>query len=406
MSNNKRPFYLSLWFIIPWIIVFFPIGFFLLFLRLKQKNSHTHRQSTQETFDIPQINNQQDTTPQIVEEITRRFNSIPNWNKWEDSKHQSSEQIFRMKRAVYGGTMQILNFNSQTGEAFVHGQSGQDYIINSASCSCEDYQKRQLPCKHMYFVAINAPLDAPPITSSFAEYNYTQSVQRSRKPPLNVTCMDYAILSNSNDQNLALYEVKGINPLTNRKNTVYVSAHSEADAIQQAIENKSGNLVEPFTVTFKESFSNAPTSRQLNYALDVLSYVPSDATSDDISCLLDRYSDDDFHLPALYLVEKGIELHIKISKYMGAYHLCRLIYNAGNLNDKIFAYVYAVMQSLEYEKLDEHTAFVCDAFVDGYSNNNEFINSFKRIDAEEFTPEFLSTTKKCYKIVKKFYKNF
>ena len=61
----------------------------------------------------------------------------------------------RQKRALYSQTMRIINFDPITGQALVHGESGQDYDVNGMGCSCKDFRVRKLPCKHMYFVSFN-----------------------------------------------------------------------------------------------------------------------------------------------------------------------------------------------------------------------------------------------------------
>jgi len=106
----------------------------------------------------------------ILDKIIKRFNSIPNWKKYRRNTHNTPEQIIRMKRAMYGGAMRILDFDAATGTAFVHGQSYQDYQVDAHGCSCEDFQRRNKPCKHMYFVAIYAPLNLPEIPLLFSEH--------------------------------------------------------------------------------------------------------------------------------------------------------------------------------------------------------------------------------------------
>ena len=178
-----------------WIIIFFPVGFYLLYKRCKQNNqnqksnqqlwrylNNQQRQSSHQTsyYDSQQrysagrtqtLSRQQENEiindiiidETMLDDIINRFKAIPNWKNYRKTTHTSPEQIIRMKRALYGGSMRLLSYDNETGKAFVHGQSYRDYYIDANGCTCEDFQRRQKPCKHMYFAAIHAPLNLPSI---------------------------------------------------------------------------------------------------------------------------------------------------------------------------------------------------------------------------------------------------
>lgn len=203
LQRNNRKFYYSTWFIVLWIIIFFPVGFYLLYKRCKQNNqnqksnqqlwrylNNQQRQSSHQTsyYDSQQrysagrtqtLSRQQENEiindiiidETMLDDIINRFKAIPNWKNYRKTTHTSPEQIIRMKRALYGGSMRLLSYDNETGKAFVHGQSYRDYYIDANGCTCEDFQRRQKPCKHMYFAAIHAPLNLPSIPLLFSEHD-------------------------------------------------------------------------------------------------------------------------------------------------------------------------------------------------------------------------------------------
>lgn len=199
MQTNNKKFYYSTWFIILWIIIFFPVGFYLLYKRCTQNSQNqrsrhnqllghiNNRQRYIENATQRSSNNQTQVLSRqqeneiindiliddmILDDIVNRFKAIPNWKQYRKTTHSTQEQKIRMKRALYGGAMQLLSYDTQTGNAFVHGQSSLDYHINANGCTCEDFRRRQKPCKHMYFVAIYAPLNLPSVPLIFSEHQH------------------------------------------------------------------------------------------------------------------------------------------------------------------------------------------------------------------------------------------
>ena len=205
MHRNNRNIYYSTWFIVLWIILFFPVGFYLLYKRCTQNSqnelsrhnqllgyiNNRQRQSSNQTQNYSNrqqyssgrtqtLQRQQENEiindilidDTILDDIVNRFKAIPNWKQYRKTTHASQEQKIRMKRALYGGAMQLLSYDTQTGNAFVHGQPSWDYHIDANGCTCEDFRRRQKPCKHMYFVAIYAPLDLPSVPLIFSEHQH------------------------------------------------------------------------------------------------------------------------------------------------------------------------------------------------------------------------------------------
>ena len=79
------------------------------------------------------------------------------WGKWQGCRHTIDQQR-RIERAVLEG----FNYKSQdleTARAVFIGSAGK-YKTKLQSCTCPDFKKRKLPCKHMYRLAGDMGLDS------------------------------------------------------------------------------------------------------------------------------------------------------------------------------------------------------------------------------------------------------
>lgn len=75
------------------------------------------------------------------------------WSKWA-SVLPSEAQIRRLERALECGfTPKKIDLDAKY--AVIVGASDQKpYKTTLTKCTCPDFQKRKLPCKHMYYLAI------------------------------------------------------------------------------------------------------------------------------------------------------------------------------------------------------------------------------------------------------------
>lgn len=76
------------------------------------------------------------------------------WPAWGYATHLSPEQRSRMEKGIYSERMRLLSYDSEMHTACVLGEHGMAYDIDGSGCSCLDFRKRGLPCKHMYFAVI------------------------------------------------------------------------------------------------------------------------------------------------------------------------------------------------------------------------------------------------------------
>ncbi len=74
------------------------------------------------------------------------------WAKWADVP-MNEAQGRRFDRAIECGfTPKTINLDAKF--AIIVGSEGKAYKTTLTKCTCPDFKKRHLPCKHMYFLAV------------------------------------------------------------------------------------------------------------------------------------------------------------------------------------------------------------------------------------------------------------
>ena len=75
------------------------------------------------------------------------------FGSWPAYIHQEPEQIARQERGLSDQYIPItLDRSAKTGK--FRGSCGEEYRTTLESCDCMDFKKRNLPCKHMYRLAM------------------------------------------------------------------------------------------------------------------------------------------------------------------------------------------------------------------------------------------------------------
>ena len=82
-----------------------------------------------------------------------RCRIITSWEDWAYSIHNDGAQISRQGRAMTY-PMDILKINEKKKTARFTGTDAPYYDTTLSSCSCFDFQTRNLPCKHIYRLAV------------------------------------------------------------------------------------------------------------------------------------------------------------------------------------------------------------------------------------------------------------
>ena len=81
------------------------------------------------------------------------------WSMWA-GVHDEDGQTTRQKRA-WGCYMDSIDYKRR--EAKMHGNRGEVYTTTLEKCTCYDFRKRRIPCKHMYRLAMELGLVKLPI---------------------------------------------------------------------------------------------------------------------------------------------------------------------------------------------------------------------------------------------------
>ena len=191
--------------------------------------------------------------------------SPSDWNTWDKSVHLTEGQAGRMQR-VLTQKMEIVGIE-KTGRYQIRGWKGKVYSTDYKSCTCEDFQKRCIPCKHMYLLA----------------------TEKAGFDP-----MPYIIRSNVEPHplrgymNMGRYKVKGKNPETGRASTKTVYAVNEVAALKAA---KPFKLLEPLKID-EVAYDDA-SDYELDEAREIGAFVPSGAKRPDVVASIQRYKNID-----------------------------------------------------------------------------------------------------------------
>ncbi len=86
----------------------------------------------------------------IPEILYYRKTATEIWKKWDDV-HHSNKQQERIDKAMNGDVTPKKIYPKSKCATFV-GYQG-NYQTTLLRCSCPDFKKRRVPCKHMYYLA-------------------------------------------------------------------------------------------------------------------------------------------------------------------------------------------------------------------------------------------------------------
>lgn len=95
---------------------------------------------------------------QVVHMMVDNFDVL-GWHLWTEVDHEGEEQYNRMRQAAQDTDLRVLDYDPDYRLAKVRGKTGV-YLTSGERCSCPDYRKRKLPCKHMYLLAMELDGDA------------------------------------------------------------------------------------------------------------------------------------------------------------------------------------------------------------------------------------------------------
>lgn len=74
------------------------------------------------------------------------------FSNYDDAIHQEPAQRERIQRSVENNlSMKSVLSSGYSGK--VIGTTGNIYLVTLNKCACQDFKRRRLPCKHMYYLA-------------------------------------------------------------------------------------------------------------------------------------------------------------------------------------------------------------------------------------------------------------
>ena len=96
---------------------------------------------------------QEEKRQQIIKMITDDFAKI-GWDNWSDNIHRNPEQYTRLKRAIEEKPC-ICQYDKKMNIAKIAStHKDKCYLVSKHQCSCPDFKDRNIPCKHMYYLAV------------------------------------------------------------------------------------------------------------------------------------------------------------------------------------------------------------------------------------------------------------
>lgn len=134
-------------------------------------------------------------------------------NQWGFINHNSEKQLIRQERARQA-VLTPLSLDKEHGTGTFHG-TDDTYETSLVSCQCEDFQKRFLPCKHMYRLAyeldcflLNEPVFSVPYPRKLMwnrDYQaYKTSFSRETLDLLSELRHNNIVTANANDARILL----------------------------------------------------------------------------------------------------------------------------------------------------------------------------------------------------------
>ena len=112
------------------------------------------------TNNSPKLTQEKPTTAKSTPEISvpPKINALnTDWWNWDHPIHNTHEQLERLNRARSADvTPAFIDKDSKSGEFVGAGENYYEVALDN--CQCEDFKHRNLPCKHMYRLALELDL--------------------------------------------------------------------------------------------------------------------------------------------------------------------------------------------------------------------------------------------------------
>lgn len=93
-----------------------------------------------------------------IRDVCISFSSRSNneWSQWSDVCGEAAEA---RKRRALNGELTPVHIDPKAKTGTFAGSEGGQYHTTLSGCTCPDFQKRKVPCKHMYCLAIKCNIE-------------------------------------------------------------------------------------------------------------------------------------------------------------------------------------------------------------------------------------------------------
>lgn len=322
------------------------------------------------------------------------------FNKWEKSIHDTPEQKIRVYRALHDN-LSICRFTGNESAEIV-GTSGEIYQVTLQNCTCPDFEERQQPCKHMYFLAKElkkvSKLDLQFYSEEpkkqkkeqhtvhgnkfdFIVTSYETEERPTKRVKLNNKAIDKIIAQKGNNYygyiGIYKFNVWGINEKTNRRKKIEVKATSEQEAVKKAKEN---GILPPYE--FENIQINEPYEEKIEYAKSLGIKVPEKCSREDIYALIDQVEGNDTILVSPDFLNFSRKREIYFSSFRGEKSAYTIVFYALTGVDKIAMFAFMIYKYItkdiatNFEDCRYKDKFI--EFAQQQLENAQFMKSFDK----------------------------
>ena len=305
--------------------------------------------------------------------------------KWPDTVSYELEQLCRIRRATTEN-ISIVNYNYGDGKAVIRGNSGATYTTSLDECTCEDYHKRGLPCKHMYVLAgYLGRVKLSRIANENADR--IKAFTKNRSPEIAEqksygTKWEIFDVPQGDDMALRKYEAQYYKERANASRYVYKpKLVTYGDNPEQVFKTmlKEGQHILPGSV--REVPYDRPTQAQFYHAIrvDHMS-IPKYCCKEDLSCLIDREEDLDFK-PADPELKQFCKLNrIPYSQYVGENVLIEDVFKMLKSDKERIAFqiavrVYRSRKSWNFQNWDRYLELADGLITENSKLKTSFLNN-------------------------------
>ena len=261
------------------------------------------------------------------------------WDEWDESVHHKKGQYTRFHKALCD-EITVVN---RRYPATVQGSTGTLYCTSLSTCSCPDFEKRGLPCKHIYRLA----LDRGIISKTFLMV-----------PVLPKEAFDQSDPPDAPYRNYIKRTVRGLDESTGKRKqyVIYMRnlSHIEEEAHKRGLSPpyKIVGNTETIYIPQIENLSEA----QIKILHDFELHAPDEALAYETHDIIDRvFQHNNLESPDLEVAQYADHMGCRFSQYVGENEMKHIVENfwKSNLKEASAFYVYSVYRILYSRPLSD-----------------------------------------------------